>query len=597
MLPRSWSDWQSHRQAERRQTRARFRPALESLEDRTVPTLFGPPSPVATGAGPSLVAVGDFNEDGHPDFAVVQRPSTTTPGVVSILLNDGTGSGFHASPGGTVGMSPDAVVTADFNRDGHLDLAITNNLSNSVSILLGDGHGAFHPAPGGPFSSGGQGPTHLAAADFNRDGKLDLAVVDHETGITAILNGAGDGSFSVSDTSLGFFSNPVAIVAADFNGDGRPDLAVSNADPINTVQVSLQDSQGFSQVSPLPLTFGDPKDVAVADVDGDGKLDLVTANSFDNTISVLLGTGAGTFPKATSYPAGLSPFRLALGDFNGDGKPDVAALDSIGMAVLLGSGSGSFTAAAGSPFAGTTTLANLAAGDFNNDGALDLVGTNFTHAQALAFLNHSGTLVSLATSDPAAGFSEPVTFTATVRPTVAGSGTPTGSVTFYDGATPLGSVALDPSGQARFTNTALAVGNHRLTAVYSGDSNFIPRASASLPESVDATGDVTAEVKVTLGRWRRTPFGGRQKVTLQNLSNQFLHGPLWLMLGGLGRRAGLRHRAGLSRSHAPLHSPFVAVPLPGSVLSPGASVTVLLRFASTFKVRYRPSVLAGSGIL
>jgi hypothetical protein len=601
MMLRSWRDWQSHRRAELRRTRAKFRPALESLEDRMVLTLFGAPQVVDTLGHPGPVATGDFNGDGHLDLAVAEAPEGVTTGKLTVHLNNGTGTGFHAPPVGlpsyAIGKDPAGLVAADFNRDGRIDLAVVSNTDDNVNVLLGNGDGSFHPAAGGPFGTGSYGARSLVAGDFVGDGSLDLAIANLEGGNVSILKGDGHGSFSAS-AFLSGIGSPRSLATADFNGDGRQDLAVGTLPVPSHVQIFLRHpAGGFDRGDSLPIG-ADPFAVAAGDFNGDGLPDLVTANDESADVSVLLAKGGGHFQPAHDLDnVGLYPGSVVVADFNGDGKQDVVAGGDAGLSVQLGDGHGGFSPAAGSPFGSVGAKSFVLAGDFNGDGAPDLVETDSFNDQALVLLNHAGNRVTLVSSDPAPGYDQPVTFTATVSASVPGSGAPTGSVAFYDGATPLGTVALDPGGQARFTTTGLAAGNHRITAVYSGDGNFMPRASTALFESVDATGDVTAAVKVTLGRFRRTPGGGRQKVTLQNASGQALQGPLWLVLGGLGRGAGLRRRAGLSRAHAPLHSPFVAVPLPGGVLSPGASVAVLLRFASTVRVRYRPSVLAGSGTL
>src|SRR5262249_35357631 len=139
-------------------------PSLEVLEDRTVPSLFGPPSPVPTGTSPGRVVVGDFNEDGHLDFVVAAYgPSALTPGSVTVHLNDGTGTGFHPPVVGPAsypvfGRNPTDMVAADFNGDGPLDLAVCTPDSNQVTVLWGDGDGSFDGRPGLPFASGGTLP-------------------------------------------------------------------------------------------------------------------------------------------------------------------------------------------------------------------------------------------------------------------------------------------------------------------------------------------------------------------------------------------------------------------------------------------------------
>jgi hypothetical protein len=561
--------------------------AFESLEDRTVPTLFGPPVPFPTGQGPGLVAVGDFLAGSGPDIAVVDSANAATPAVVRLLANDGRG-GYSLSLAGMVGKEPGAIVAAAFTHSGHLDLAVTNEVDNSLSVLLGDGHGNFSPADGALFT-GGDGPTDLTVADFDGDGNADLAVINSGSQNVTILRGHGDGSFT-ADTILSGLGDPHGLSLGDFNGDGRLDLAVAIADPSGKVQILLNEPDGFHQGASLPVGKL-PFAVAQVDVNSDGLPDLVTANWTGGDMSVLLGKGGDQFQPAVNYPIGLSPDKLSSGDFNGDGHPDVVVSFVGGLAVELGDGHGGFSPAAGSPVLSTLGIPPVAVGDFNGDGAPDLVSTDFT-SQALVLLNHSPTTTTMTSSAPRAGFSQPVTFTATVSPTIAGSGVPTGSITFMDAGVPLATVLLDGGGHATFTTTALAAGSHTITARYNGDAGFRAAVTA-LTETVADTGDVTPQMSVTLGRFH----GGRQMVTLRSTGTEALHGPFWLVLGGLGRHLRVRHRAGLTQAHAPLHSPFVAIPLPGNVLDPGATVSVLLRFASTSKAHYQPVVLAGPGAL
>jgi VCBS repeat protein len=215
-----------------------------------------------------------------------------------------------------VGNSPNALVVADFNGDGKPDVAVANGVDSDVEILLGNGDGTFRF--GSAIDLDGD-PTAIVAGDFNGDGKLDLAVVTTDI---CVLLGNGDGTFRLS----GFFQPGYSwsIVTADFNGDGKLDLALATG-----------------------------QDVAV-----------------------LLGNGDGTFSTATSYNAGVAPAWLALGDFNGDGRVDLVTSNydqSSGLCsvdVILNKGKGTF----GTPIETGTQCGglNLAVGDFNGDGQLDV---------------------------------------------------------------------------------------------------------------------------------------------------------------------------------------------------------------------------------
>jgi len=204
---------------------------------------------------------------------------------------------------------------------------------------------------------------------------LDLAVANYDDNSVTILLGKGDGTFmppSSSPVSVG--AGPTALAMGDFTGDGKLDLAVANSTD-NTLTILLGPGDGtFTPVSSPPAT-GTPFGLAIGDFNGDGKLDLAVANFDFNTVTILLGSGDGTFAPASSPPATAGP-ALVVGDFNGDGKLDLAVTNrgNSALTILLGNGDGTFapiTGCCGTSVELTHTL-GMAAGDFNGDGKLDL---------------------------------------------------------------------------------------------------------------------------------------------------------------------------------------------------------------------------------
>ena len=279
--------------------------------------------------------------------------------------------GFQTAVNYPVGMAPHAVTSADFNGDGKADLAVANSGGatasddGSVSILLGSGDGTFQPANN--FAAG-KNPFAIATADFNGDGRADLVLID-SSGVGVLL-GNGDGTLGPV-TYFATAGSPVSVAVADFDGDNKPDLVVAT---YSSLSVLLGNGDGSFQTH-VDYSGSGPSVVA-ADLNGDGKMDVITGRS--HSIVVRLGNGDGTFQNAISSPnLGLDEIKqLVAADFNLDGKPDVAVsfvdllTNSSGTFVVPGNGDGTLQQP---PATLSSFGVIISVADFNGDGKADLV--------------------------------------------------------------------------------------------------------------------------------------------------------------------------------------------------------------------------------
>jgi hypothetical protein len=324
--------------------------------------------------GPTAIVSADFNRDGRPDLAVANENG------VSVLLGKPDGSFATKVDYSFSTFAPTGLTVGDVNGDGKIDLIAVTPTEPTVWIMLGNGNGTFQ-APTSISLPDVINTAGVVAGDFNKDGKLDLAIAagTFSGGVVAILLGKGNGTFEteVDYPTTGSFS----VITGDFNGDGKPDLAVGNAyvgGGGDTISILLGKGDGtFQSYIPVPVPGDGDDSLATADLNHDGKLDLVVASAYNlaGGVSVLLGNGNGTFAPAVSYPSPTvvsASNAVAIGDFNGDGKPDIAATnyDGYDVSVFIGVGDGTFKNAVNYP--GSLYPVGLVTGDFNGDGRLDI---------------------------------------------------------------------------------------------------------------------------------------------------------------------------------------------------------------------------------
>ena len=333
----------------------------------------------AAADGPQNLAAGDLNGDGIADLVV---PNGNTSNV-SVLLGNRDGS-FQPFALFTAGALPFHAAIADFNGDGKNDVAIT--IISGVSILLGDGRGNL----GAPtVVATGTSPSRVVVADFNGDRKLDLAVTNLGSNDVSILLGRGDGTFAPAvNVSVGM--GPDGIATGDFNHDGKVDLAIANSGVAlghnqgpnpNTVQILLGNGRGgLTPASVIPVQK-EPLVVLVADINKDNKQDIAVSSG-SGFVSELLGNGNGSFQQPRTFKIAPTANNMALADFNGDGNVDISVTVSnvtipqnlTNIITLFGDGTGNFRPV-NTP-SGRDPSAVIA-GDFNHDGKADYITANF----------------------------------------------------------------------------------------------------------------------------------------------------------------------------------------------------------------------------
>lgn len=313
----------------------------------------------------------DFNGDGRPDIA--------SAGGVSLGVGDGKfGPDIHLASNV---YPPNAITTGDFNEDGRRDLAIAVGVSGHSTdlgrtvVLLGRGDGTFDLPI---VLRGGAAPYSLAVADFDGDGHEDLAVVNGWSDDLDVYLGDGRGEFMHRfKTWVG--DVPFWVAAGDLNEDGRMDLAIAHfghSFPIETegdVAVLIGNGDGTFIIAQRLATGLYPAAVLLSDFDRNSHLDLAAANYGSNDVTMILGRGDGSFGIERRTDVGVGPFALVQGDINGDAVPDLAVSHDVSadVSVLLGAGDGSFAPQSRYP-SGPGSL-SLAAAHVDGDRRIDVL--------------------------------------------------------------------------------------------------------------------------------------------------------------------------------------------------------------------------------
>lgn len=342
---------------------------------------FGPPVAYdLSGSEPRGIAVGDLDGDGIRDFAVTSQTADSTTDGVTVLIGDGAGGfadnksfrapyawgidaadlngdgnvdlavtqgitdkyGSDAECGaisGTMvflgrgdgtfafktcvtgaGRFPIAVAARDFDRDGKRDLAVANNMgAGGIEFHRGNGDGTFGPAVAVPGASGANG-TDLASSDLDGDGDLDLVFTNYDGG--NVYLGNGDGTFA---RGSGVYGGRIAVT--DLDGDGDRDIATVEQSYSGSLRLGRNNGDGtFTSWSSQRTDTLRPA-IAVGDVDRDGRQDVAVSSENLRNVRIYLGNGDGTAQTPLAFGVGAQPELLAVEDLNRDGWPDLAVPD------------------------------------------------------------------------------------------------------------------------------------------------------------------------------------------------------------------------------------------------------------------------------
>lgn len=364
-------------------------------------------STVSTGV--NRIAMVDLGGNGNEDMVGV---NTTGAGLFLFYGNPGIALASPVTY--PVGNSPAGLAIGDLNDDGHPDIVTVNGVDSTISVLLGSANGSFGSRSDFSVGSLGAEPRRVRLADVTGDNQLDAVTVNSGANSVTVLQGTGTGIFG-TQTSYPAGSSPTDLVLAKLKtGETVPDIAVAAPGSGSVVTLMNSGTGTFTAGSTVPLT-GTPFAIAAGDFENTGVDDLVVTEYTADQIAILHNDGSGNLTLLAQYAVGASPDSVTVGDFNGDGFPDIAVANfgSNSVTVLLNDGHGNFTVSQTVTIAGKgSTVANQApsvqpvaitAADMNDDGILDLVTTNNEGSLSVLFGDGQGQFPSQSTLTDTSG--------------------------------------------------------------------------------------------------------------------------------------------------------------------------------------------------